>query len=67
MVLIRSELLIEVNHILKNDFLLILKGFAISVLIIISIESLSDHDSDVISDLSPEILIDLGSIGNIFE
>lgn len=54
-----EQLLIEVDHVLQNNFLFILKGLTILKLLIIPIKSLPDHHCDIIPYLDPNITIDL--------
>ena len=44
---------------MEDDFFLILKGLAVLVLVIVAIQGLSDDDCDVVSDLSPYVVVDL--------
>ena len=60
-------LLIKIHHVLEDNLLLVVKGFAVSVLIVEAIKSLSDDNSEVVSNFNPYVVIDFPCVGDSFE
>lgn len=58
---------IEINQVLEDNFLLILKGFAVLVLLVEPVQSLPDYYGDVVPDFCPYVIVDLSVGGNASE
>jgi hypothetical protein len=64
---ISKKILVEINQVLKDDFLFVLKSLAVLVLIVEPIKSFSNNHCEEISDFSPDVTVNFPARCNAFE
>lgn len=65
--MIKEKILIKIDKVLKNDFLLVFKTFAVFVLFVKLVQSFSNEDSYVVANFDPDVAVDFAVGGDSLE
>ena len=65
--MIKDEVLIKIDKVLKNDFLLVFKTFTVFVIFVKVVQSFSNKDGDVVANFDPYIVVDVTVVSDSLE